>query len=200
MKKNLLSMIVAVFSLMVFGGIEASAQTSDTSKVEVGAQFSFIHFRDLDANDVGIGGRLTYNLNDFFSIDSEVNYYPQDNQNINLFTGLGQGGRKVSVLVGPMVGMRSKRYGIFGKFRVGAMHFSRDLITDFQPGDTDFAFDFGGVFELYPSRHSFVRFDIGDTIFRIPGESVLIGPGQVGTTPAFYSHNLQLEAGIGFRF
>jgi hypothetical protein len=200
MKKHFLSMIAAVISLTVLGGIEAKAQSAtDSDKVEIGAQFSFIHFSDLASNDVGVGGRLCYNLTDFLGVEGEVNYFPSDKDNIGLFTGVGQGGHKADVLVGPKIGFHSNKWGVFGKFDLGAIHFSRDIFTDSSPGDTDFAFDFGGGVEYYPSRRTYVRLDVGALIFRIPGSSVNEN-GILATSPAFYSHNFQMSLGIGARF
>jgi len=197
-------MVVAVISLTVLGGIEAKAQSTDSDKVEIGAQFSFIHFNDLASNDIGIGGRIGYNLADTggisLGVEAEANYFPSDKKNIDLFTGVGQGGRKTNVLVGPKIGFRSSRWGIFGKFDLGAIHFSRDLFTDVTPGDTDFAFDFGGVVEMYPTRHTYLRLDVADMVFRIPGSTVNLGNGVLGTVPAFYSHNFELSLGAGVRF
>ena len=52
---------------------------------------------------------------------------------------------------------------------------------------TEFALDYGGVLELYPSRHVALRFDVGDTVIRF---------GNLG----FTSHNLQITPGVAFRF
>jgi hypothetical protein len=80
---------------------------------------------------------------------------------------------------------------------------------------TGFSLDVGGVAEIYPSKRIVVRFDVGDTIAnrREPivfidspifngqqppiffGQSFLAIPGRTIAT-----HNLQLSAGVGFRF
>jgi len=54
----------------------------------------------------------------------------------------------------------------------------------FTIANTDFSLDVGGVIEFYPSKLVTVRFDVGDTIIN----------------RSFVTHNLQLCAGIGFRF
>ena len=71
----------------------------------------------------------------------------------------------------------------------------------------DFAFDLGGVAEYYPTRRLVLRFDIGDTIIRQslpdviipsgppPGSVILPAPDRTST-----KHNLQINAGVGFRF
>jgi hypothetical protein len=68
-------------------------------------------------------------------------------------------------------------------------------------GTTKAALDLGGVFEIYPSKHVVVRFDVGDTMIFYDGQIIrrLSLPGgpqdQLKT-----SHNLQAGIGIGFRF
>jgi hypothetical protein len=200
MKRHILSMAAAVLSLTIIGAVEAKAQSSEYDKVEIGGQFSFIHFDDLSSNDPGFGGRIGYNFADFLGVEAEVNYFPEDKSQVGLFSGVSQGGHKVNVLVGPKVGFRSNRWGIYGKFDLGAIHFSRDLFTNTSPGDTDFAFDFGGVIEYYPSKKTYVRLDLADMIFRIPGSTVNEGMGVIASTPAFYSHNFEMSLGVGVRF
>ena len=60
--------------------------------------------------------------------------------------------------------------------------------------DTRLAFDLGGVFEIYASRRSTVRIDVGDLATRLTGSSSRVGrAGDV-------AHDLQVGAGIGERF
>ena len=67
----------AALILLPFFNTQAKAQHS-APKVDVGAQFSYIRFRDLDVNDVGFGGRITYNINDLIALEGEVNFFPKD--------------------------------------------------------------------------------------------------------------------------
>ena len=68
-------------------------------------------------------------------------------------------------------------------------------------GKTEFTLDAGGVVEFYPSRRITLRVDVGDTIIYY-GETFFFVELPVGkvTRPAVTTHNLQLNAGIGFRF
>lgn len=57
--------------------------------------------------------------------------------------------------------------------------------------------DVGGVLEFYPSRKVLTRIDVGDTIIHYGDGSFFptgIAPGSRN------SHNLQISAGVGFRF
>jgi hypothetical protein len=58
-------------------------------------------------------------------------------------------------------------------------------------GRTAFALDLGGVVEFYPSRRVVMRFDLGDTVVNFRGNFA----GRSLTT-----HNLQFNAGVGYRF
>jgi len=60
----------------------------------------------------------------------------------------------------------------------------------------------GGVFEFYPTSRILTRFDVGDTMIRYPSRDT--PQGFINTPPlnlpAELRHNLQVTAGIGFRF
>ena len=64
---------------------------------------------------------------------------------------------------------------------------------------THFSLDVGGVLEFYASPRVFARFDAGDTMIRY-------GPTIIGFIPetvqgeSVVTHQLQLSAGVGFRF
>jgi outer membrane scaffolding protein for murein synthesis (MipA/OmpV family) len=164
----------------------AQAQ-SETPKVEVGAHYTLLRFRDFgpfNASDSGVGGRVTYNATDSFGIEGELNFFPQER--INFSNGSSLDSKRMQALFGVKTGIRSEKAGIFGKFRPGFIRFSQgsDLLG---LSATEFTMDIGGVFELYPSRPVAIRFDVGDTIIRF---------GGLGAT----SHNLQISTGVALRF
>jgi hypothetical protein len=194
MRKQFFIVTSACLAIVSLSCGTALAQSSSSEpKVEAGAQFTLVHFRDLGVTDVGVGGRVTYNFNDNFRVEGEIDYFPKDNQD------LGGMGRKTEGFFGGLLGFRSSGFGIYSKIRPGFIHFTRDpFAVPFST--TDFAIDLGGVVEVYPSRRSVVRFDIGDTAIRFGSQTVLptpIGPVATGT---FWSHNLQFSAGVGVRF
>ncbi|MCI0488004.1 MAG: porin family protein [Blastocatellia bacterium] len=185
-KKFFIALALAAL-FVAFDSRDALAQ-SDGPKVDLGAQFSVIRFRDFDTTDAGFGGRIGYHFNDYISVEAEFNYFPDDKD------GFFEGGRKTQGLFGIKTGVRSEAAGIYGKIRPGFVRFSRDFDT-FEDAKTDFALDVGGVLELYPSESSVVRFDLGDTIIRV-GERL----SPFGPTASFTSHNFQFSIGVGFRF
>ena len=189
MRNMFLFVLVTAAALLIVPAQNAQAQSrSETPKVEVGAQYTFLRLRDFDINDSGVGGRLTYNVTDNFGIEGEVNFFPQRRPNFATLTSTDS--QRTQALFGVKYGMRSEKLGIFGKLRPGFIYFGQG--TPVVPGGssasaTEFALDFGGVVELYPSRHLALRFDVGDTVIRFGGFG-------------FTSHNLQITPGVALRF
>jgi hypothetical protein len=182
--------ILAAAALLMASAQNAQAQ-SETPKVEVGVHYTMLRLRDFDANDHGVGARLTLNVTDSFAVEGEVNSFPRGRDNLAAPTGFSGVSQRTQGLFGVKYGMRSERAGIFGKIRPGFMHFGENSLefpfTPPIPTTTEFALDFGGVIELYPTRRVAFRFDIGDTIIRF---------GGLG----FTSHNLQFTTGVALRF
>ena len=167
----------------------------------------------------GLGARLGYNFNRFFAIEAETNFFPRKRQ--------FEGGRKVQLLAGAKVGKRFEKFGVFAKARPGLLRSSEG---DYQFGNggcvavfppplscfdpitkTSFAFDAGGIVEVYPTAHTLIRFDAGDTMvsYKARNVAVVIDPNNgvppfarvvVIPAPAQTVHNLQLSVGVGFRF
>jgi Outer membrane protein beta-barrel domain len=171
----------------------------------------------------GFGGRFGYNLTDNFALEAELNFFPS----ADLFSQpeAFNGGNLIEGLFGLKAGKRFEKIGVFGKARPGFLYASKgDLrpktggcVTIFPPpagcfettSKNSLAFDFGGVLELYPTKRMLIRFDVGDTIVRLGARNVsgiLTAPGSppnfpvVVAVPAETTHNLQVSAGIGFRF
>lgn len=166
----------------------------------------------------GLGARLGYGLNPYVTIEGEVNVFPRERDLRDLEFN---GGRKIQGLLGVKVGRRYESVGLFVKARPGFVNFREgDLeqpagtgcIAVFPPpldcfetrGRTDFAFDVGGVLELYPSSRTIVRLDAGDTILRsgqhrVPVASPIFGAVAV-PVPAATMHNFQGSVGFGLRF
>lgn len=200
--------------LFLFSNQSAYAQT-DEHKFEVGAHFTVINLTDFrqrvlpgfqsgDATIKGIGGRIGYNFMENFALDAEGNFFPE--------TAFGNDeiGQKTQGFIGLKAGTRSKRIGIFAKARPGVMWFgefsSRGDCRRTSFGSVcgvshqkDFALDLGGIIELYPSKRTIVRLDLGDTIVRFKEENsgTFINPI---TVPADTTHNFQASIGFGYRF
>lgn len=183
-----------LLAAVVLSATEARAQ-SDLPRFEVGGQVSAIDLRDsVGEKPPGIGGRFSYNVNDYAAFDAEVNHFSTAEVNLDRTQGLFgvKAGKRFG---GPTV-------GVFFKARPGFMRFHGARLPGVLiNGTTKFALDLGGVVEFYPSKRTVVRFDFGDTIVFYNGETIrrLSLPGgpqeRLGT-----AHGLQTSIGFGFRF
>lgn len=194
-----LGALLMIFSV-IFSVSQIVVAQSDVPKVEVGGHFSLLHLpgnqRGFDTTARGGGVRGTFNFNGNVGLEAEVNFYPEINPRNFIIDSPA-----VVALFGVKAGGRSERIGVFGKVRPGFIHFEEKIdprivfiIEPPKPQNPHFALDVGGVVELYPSRRVVVRFDVGDTIIRFRYRSPLLGD------PRFTQHNLQFNAGVGFRF
>jgi hypothetical protein len=171
----------------------------------------------------GFGGRVGYSFNRYVTAEAEVNFFPRERELTDPdFTG----GRKLQGLFGVKAGRRFERVGLFAKARPGFVNFKEGDLEQPQgtvcvavfptplscfksKGRTDFAFDVGGVFELYPSARTILRFDAGDTILRSGAHRVPATAQFSPTSPTFLTaatvnaettHNFQGGFGFGIRF
>lgn len=209
-------------ALAIFSSRVAAQSEPEPDKVELGVHFTSITKPDFGgaATEAGFGGRFTFNLNRSLAVEAEGNFFPHNcrrcnNENVGT---LAQG------FFGVKAGKRFRKFGVFGKARPGFASFSGGefSITVLQspPGTfpvvtfntsraTNFAFDLGGVIELYHSRRIFTRFDGGDVMIRYPQRTFngfsfdpvtgTLTPLPI-TRPADTRHNFQFSAGIGIRF
>lgn len=167
---------------------------------ELGVAATGIHLSD--NNNFGVGGRAVFNLNSFFSLEGEGNFF-LNNASPKLFSG----GRAIEGLFGPKIGLRIGDIGFFAKVRPGVISFSNTVqgITinptppfsfSIQTGRlTEPALDLGGVIEFYPSKHWAWRTDIGDTAIFYQSSSFL-GIRVPGTSKS----NFQFNTGLQYRF
>jgi hypothetical protein len=227
---------VLLTSLILLSSIHAQDKQGK-EKFEVGVQFSVLRQGDgvfifgptsvefgnphVDRSALGFGGRTVYNLNRFWSLEAEVNVFPEQNVfggNSNIVCcGIGRviDGRIVEGLAGTKIGLRRRKVGIYGRTRPGFLHFGRTLgdcsrifgvglNCSFNKGRTDFVLDVGGSLEVYVSHRWLMRFDLGDIIQFFPGLSpILIRQGLPflpSDTRAQMYHNFQFSTGAGFRF
>lgn len=205
--------LTAALGFLFMMCVRAGAQEEAAPKFEVGAQFTSIALDDNASNlpvcnacdefvYKGVGGRFTYNVNNHLAVETEVNFFLDENPR---YISRRVGGKPVQALFGLKAGKRFGRVGVFGKARPGVISFSRvissgigggPILADFSRR-THFNLDLGGVFEVYPSRKVVLRVDAGDTIVHYGEEQT---PGALSASPGETRHNFQLNAGAGFRF
>lgn len=221
MRRIILSALT-IAAAVLCGAPDARAQ-DDLQRWEAGAHYSVIGFNN-DSRVAGFGpgaesesypaasgfgGRLGYNVSPHVGVEAEVNYFPRDR--------FLEGGRKVQGLFGVRVGKRYEGVGVYAKARPGFLHLSRgdfrqrtDIICiapfpgcfESEP-TTSFAFDAGAVVEVFPSKHTFVRFDAGDTMVRFGQRRAPVRASNsvfIITVEGETTHNFQGGVGFGFRF
>ncbi len=191
------------------------AQQTEPAKLEIGAQFSSLTLSEPGVKrEVGIGGRLTYNLTTNLAVEAEGNYFPSGST-----TGFSPGGSILQGQFGLKAGKRWEKFGVFAKARPGFVSFDGTFepkligttaingvpfpVYDFDRiiRSTNFSMDLGGVVEAYPSRRVVVRFDAGDTMIRYGSHDELdfSRTPELFRAPARTTHNFQFSAGVGFR-
>jgi hypothetical protein len=199
---------VIVSALLASSGV-LQAQTR-TPRYEVGGQASLLRLSDFDSTRAGIGGRFTFNISRWASLEAEGNFFPQDDV---LLPGAVADFRvthfrtRTDAFAGAKVGYRAERFGLFAKLRPGVTVLrERDQIGSCQ-GDvcalallirpeyrSELALDVGGVLEFYPSGGLVVRVDLGDTIIWHRSMAPPCWSNECT------SNNFTSKFGFGFRF
>jgi hypothetical protein len=210
MKRSVMAILVPI---ALFCADTAVAQPP-APRLEVAAQMNMLRFSDFRfGTPIGIGGRLSYEVTSWLTVEGEVDYFPSDK--IAFPEGMTSIGsvrlvhfrRRTDALAGVKVGTRGERLGAFIKARPGVTRLAHKGITCLGPGcalillsavppkyRTEFAFDFGGGMEFYAGHRLVARAEIGDTVIR-HDSAVIPCPNSVCTT-----HNLSTRFGIGYRF
>lgn len=196
--------LVVVFGLLAG---PAAAQTSE-AKFEVGGHLSTLRIGAVGNTNAGIGGRVSYDFFRWLALEGEFNYFPEDRiygtTSLTLQTQYLR--RRFEGFVGPRIGLRHERFGVFAKVRPGFAHLvdrGMRCTGDMCPlalfvrpeYDPEFALDLGGVFEFYPTAHVITRFDAGTTLFRHRSFAAPPCPSRQCTT-----QNFSTSLGMGVRF
>src|SRR6266536_4088936 len=195
------------FTSILHGAVRAQ---SEEPKIEAGVQLSVLG----RSASIGGCGRLTFNLTRNLALEGELNYFPSSGSN-NTRIFQGQFGVKA--------GLRFDRFGVFGKIRPGFINAQYNVTvfcappvcppdqvcvprfpfpcSVFTSTYTRFSSDLGGVVEFYPAKRVVVRLDVGDTVTSQRAPSVSVDNGQFAIVSSNVAiHNLQVSAGVGFRF
>jgi hypothetical protein len=190
----------AIFLALSFCASSTMAQDKPqetTPRYEVGAFISTLSVAERGDHDTSLGGRFTYNLNDYLSLEAEGNRFLENRE--------GGGVNEDQGLFGLKAGIRKGKFGVFAKARPGYTRFgllgTSPGPNTFGQSHTRFTFDAGGVVEYYVHRNFAFRVDVGDTMINYKNgdffytrldEPKFVRPGL--------SHNLQVNIGVAFRF
>lgn len=208
---RVLSFLVVLSLAIGSGPVLAQSPSASPSRVEVGAQFSTLTLTDFDATNAGLGGRVSYDLLRWLAVEGELNFFPRDRVEVKS-EGIAPAGLRIGYrrtrfdgFVGPKIGLRRERYGVFGLVQAGFARLTdkginclgevctRMLFLLARPEyRTEFATNLGGVLEFYPSPSIVARVDLGTTLIR---HRSFAPPCDDCTSTNFSS-----RVGFGFRF
>ncbi|MBZ5630288.1 MAG: hypothetical protein LAO06_15620 [Acidobacteriia bacterium] len=149
-------------------------------------------------NSPGFGARFMRNFSPTLAIDSEVNFYPTDYRQYNQITAQS-GGRRFTFSAGLKGGFRKQGFGLFGTVRPGLINFSRvgEIGLKTSPR-TSFMTNLGGAFEIYPTKRTIVRFDVGTLLIRFSDRVINVG-NTTFTATGKVDTALQLNGGVSYR-
>lgn len=178
------------------------------SKYQFGIQYSFQSLQrsfDIVRDESAVGGWFTCDLRKGFALDASASYFPRRHHGV----GFQEGGRMIQAVAGVRWGIRREHWGVFVKFRPGVQIYTLASGFDFRdqldpnqqlPIVTNLAFDEGGVFELYTSKHTMLRFDAGNTFIHFRQRNFVDDNWNPFKVPGSSEPSIQLTAGFGFRF
>ena len=180
--------VALLTALLLSAGSNAAAQSTDSSRFEVGGQLTL-------QSQTGGGVRVGWNLTRHLVLESQVDIYPGNTPFNN----------KLQAVFGVKAGARRSRVGLFGKIRPGIVH-RVDLVTPpgsfcaipegcrGPDGGNWFALDTGIVLEGYLSGGVIARIDISDMFVPIEERD------NAGNLLSSSGHNAQASFGVGIRF
>ena len=190
---------------LLFVAVPLAAHTSGQALL-AGIHLAISDSDQFHTRDVGLGGRLSWQPNPLIGVEGELTIFS------DVFSdGVAFSDGRVEGLFGATIGPRFGAVRAFAKVRPGFLRYRAadepiPCIAIFPPplsctlagGRTLFALDLGGGVEIFPSRRTFVRVDVGDRMVRFPA-SVIDTSGQV-RQERFTGHDVRFAFGGGVRF
>lgn len=196
-------MVVWALILAPLWASRASAQ--ERRSFEVAAHVAAARLSELDAGDVGVGGRLAWRPGVILGVEAEATFYPSDVPD-RVPVSRRRAEALFGVTMGPVIGpVRPFARVRSGVLRVADAPRPIACIAIFPPpvdcllagGRTLMAVDVGGGIELGVGGGAFARVDVGDRIVRYPGPALSRGRRRDGE---FWTHDVRVALGAGVRF
>jgi len=205
---NRLRLVFLILVLVAGVAVRDGAAQSLARRFEIGAELAVLRLSDFGVTSKGVGGRASVDLSRWLTVEGEASFFPHDDLLIGQ-TDLPQGPhvayhrRRAEAFFGPKAGYRGDRFGVFGKVRPGFVRLTHKgmgcvgqvcslMLLALPEYRTEFALDYGGILDIYLSRHTLARIDLGDVMIRHRSWA----PPCTSCT----SHNFTSRMGIGFRF
>jgi hypothetical protein len=205
--------IEAGFSYRPGGLSERQERDSYFKRFEIGAGFAALghgynNRTDSAAGQVttaaGFGGHFDFDICPYLAFDSALIYFPKSEPVVTAQSG----GKVLEGLFGAKIGLRRDRVGYFLTLRPGFLRYSR-TVTEFPASPTGVfglapntigALNVGTAIEVYTSRRTMLRFDVGDTMLFVPAKTVPQPPLSPISFNPDLRHTIQISTGFGFRF
>jgi hypothetical protein len=182
----------------------AAAQSGDTFQVE--GKLLTAMSGEIDALDVGVGGRLSWHPAPFLGVEAELGFYPSDIPRPRPISASRLEGL-FGVTVGPRIGVLRP----FARIRPGFLRmaeapgpvaciliFPPPLTCSLAAGHTLLAVDIGGGIEANLARRAFLRVDVGTRLLRYPGPA--FDRDRNVHDEDFFAANTRVALGAGLRF
>jgi len=198
--------VVAVCVMAFLAAPLAAVAQSGEPRFQLGVQFVGASSGEFNRTALGVSGGVAWHPVPLLGLEANLGIYPGDSTSITALST-----SQVEGLLGITIGPRLGRVRPFAKVRPGFVAFraSREpmacvliypppLSCTLASGETVAAVDLGGGIEVFPTRRTFLRFDIGDRMLRYSGPTFDLG-GTVRNA-AFFSHDFRVAVGGGWRF
>jgi len=199
--------VTSLITLCIGLAVPVTAGAQTPSRFQIGGEFATLRIGDPGNVNAGLGGRMSFDLRRWASVEGEFDLFPSDNLEIDGRTladlRLVHERRRVEAFFGPKIGWRGERFGLFGAVKPGFSHLINRGVDCTGPDcpvslvavpvyRTEFAMNLGGAFEVYPTTRTVARVDVGDTLIR--HRSIAPPCNDCAT------HNLSTRFGFGVRF
>jgi hypothetical protein len=183
------------------------AQASDR-QVELGGHIATLRLSEFDVTDAGVGVTAAFRLSPIVALDGAVTFFPGNNGGAHVRIARQE---RVMGLVGARSAIRRGNVELFGRARAGVLRFSSiegaaciaitivplPLECQIATGYTAFATDLGGGIGIDIATSGQLRIEAGDLMVRYGHEAYR---SSMELSDGFISHNLQVSAGLMWRF
>jgi hypothetical protein len=189
-----------------FGAFHDETEPSPARRpIDLGVLYSLqqrvhLSFAQTQPNSGG-GAFLSWNFSRCLSFDTTAFYSPHKDG----FIFPQDGGTTADAFAGFKAGIRRGRMGYFAKVRPGMIQFSRTVWRENLPAlrwekTTDYAMDSGGILEVYPSRHTLLRLEAGNTYIHYHAADIHLPQNQDLYYAPRRRSSITLLIGGGVRF
>lgn len=142
-------------------------------------------------------GRYTWNLSPSLALEGGIGYLPGYQFSYGV-----DNGHELLAVGGVKAGWRGRRFGVFGTTEPGIASYSPGLKLYTAPGisqfhrRTNFALNYGGAFEYYPSNRTILRLDLTQTL--VSGFDQVLLRSSSGLPAEVLEGHVAQHLGVGF--